>query len=94
MKSFFALSLASILVVVTVLFATDKGQGVRWEYAVIEMPYNTVTKKGPYRTEREPLIYEASLNELGSQGWELVSSFKQYADGARIKEYYIFKKKV
>ncbi|MFQ6105048.1 MAG: DUF4177 domain-containing protein [Candidatus Glassbacteria bacterium] len=92
MRGIYFLAIASILVVAALLVAKDREEVVRWDYAIVEMPYSTVTTIGPYKMERDPLLYQKKLNELGAEGWELVSSFKQYGDGARIKEFYIFKR--
>lgn len=42
----------------------------RWEYKTFK-----IAAKGIFSRAIEPAEFEAKLNELGSQGWELVSSF-------------------
>ena len=53
-----------------------------WEYKTIKTPFS----KGWSSPQLEPTEFDALLNQLGAQGWELVSVFTTHQENGRSGE--------
>lgn len=77
MKKFFFISLFSVILINTlsdILFETNKFNS-KWEYKVLEFYGDSLNRKDEQAFNFKSInVSEYDLNNLGSDGWELVTS--------------------
>lgn len=81
-----SLTVAELRATLTANRATERGTEMqRWEYQVVVLPH-TRTRDEKVGGEKVKHIYqqEASLNEYGSQGWEVVGRASIHDRGDRV----------
>lgn len=68
MKKVFIYTIAATIALLAAFMSCDKSKPERWEYKVIKIGYYDYDRNSEHKAE-----YVAKMNNIGEEGWELVS---------------------
>jgi hypothetical protein len=80
-----------ILVLASLVFAgccTMHSKTAQWEYKTVKFPFEVSSNM----SKSEFQDYEDQLNQLGKEGWKLVTVNVQTSSGTSLESYYVFER--